>query len=155
MAWDTPASQTTGDLITVAIWNQNVVNNPTALITGQVSFEFDGGGAAISTDAYKYTTAPYKLVITAAELQAETVGDLVVDIWSIATASDYSSSRPANTDSICASAPPTLSCNAYVYDATLTGWTKTVAANSPLTARVESAAAITHAFLNLKYSRSS
>jgi hypothetical protein len=42
MAWVTPTTRTTGALITAAIWNQDVVENPIALrlgalaLTGQV-----------------------------------------------------------------------------------------------------------------------
>ena len=37
MAWSTPSSRATSDLVTSAIWNQDVVDNPTALRTGAIA----------------------------------------------------------------------------------------------------------------------
>lgn len=37
MAWVTPTTRTTGALITAAIWNQDVVENPVALRTGAIA----------------------------------------------------------------------------------------------------------------------
>lgn len=37
MAWSTPTVQVTGDFITAAIWNQNVVSNPVAIYAGGMS----------------------------------------------------------------------------------------------------------------------
>lgn len=37
MAWSTPSSRSAGTLITAAIWNQDVVDNPVALRTGGIA----------------------------------------------------------------------------------------------------------------------
>lgn len=49
MAWSTPSTRSTGDLITAAIWNQDVVSNPIALTPAGLTFILSGGGAVIST----------------------------------------------------------------------------------------------------------
>ena len=51
MAWSTPSSRSTGDLITAAIWNQDVVANPIALTPTGVSVVLDGGGAVLVAGA--------------------------------------------------------------------------------------------------------
>ena len=51
MAWVTPTSRSTGDLMTAAIWNQDVVNNPIALTPVGFTFVIDGGGAVIVAEA--------------------------------------------------------------------------------------------------------
>ena len=51
MAWVTPSSRSTGDLITAAIWNQDVVANPIALTPAGFTFMIDGGGAEIVAEA--------------------------------------------------------------------------------------------------------
>ena len=49
MAWVTPSSRSTGDLITAAIWNQDVVANPIALTPTGFTVILDGGGSALVT----------------------------------------------------------------------------------------------------------
>ena len=51
MAWSTPTSRSTGDLITAAIWNQDVANNPIALTPAGLSFVIGSGAAVIVTGA--------------------------------------------------------------------------------------------------------
>jgi hypothetical protein len=69
MAWSTPTSRSTGDLITAAIWNQDVVNNPIALTPAGVSAILDGGGALISTGDKMAWEIPYKCTLDSVRLQ--------------------------------------------------------------------------------------
>jgi len=48
MAWITPTSRSTGDLITSAIWNQDVVSNSIALLPTGPTFIIEGNGAVIT-----------------------------------------------------------------------------------------------------------
>ena len=51
MAWVTPSSRSTGDLMTAAIWNQDVVANSIALTPAGLSVVLDGGGAVLGAGA--------------------------------------------------------------------------------------------------------
>ena len=44
MAWVAPSSRSTGTVITAAIWNQDVVDNPIALRAGGIAITSQGNG---------------------------------------------------------------------------------------------------------------
>jgi len=69
------------------------------------------------------TLCPFPGEIVACLLGADTVGDIVVDVWKCALG-DY---PPTDDDSITASATPTLDNEQGMIDTSLTGWTKTCA----------------------------
>ena len=68
MAWVTPTTRSTGDLITAAIWNQDVVNNPIALTPAGVSFVVDGGAATIIAGDKGEFEVPFKCTMDAVRL---------------------------------------------------------------------------------------
>ena len=61
---------------------------------------------------------PFPCTITKWSLLGDDVGDIVIDIWK----SDYDNAPPTVSDSIVASAKPTLNDAQKAEDATLTGW---------------------------------
>jgi hypothetical protein len=107
---------------------QNIGNLSTAKKSG---ITFGMNGSAISTGNKRKVTIPYACTITRVTLMAqEPSGSMVLDILK-------------NGSSICASAKPTLVSDDYYNDATLTGWTLSIAAGDFLTWEVESISGIT------------
>ena len=68
MSWVTPTIRSTGDLMTAAIWNQDVVNNPIALTPAGVSFVIDGGGSEMGIGDYGEFEVPFKCTMDAVRL---------------------------------------------------------------------------------------
>lgn len=110
---------------------------------------FDGGGAALTTGVKGDIEVPFPATILAVRLVADQAGDVVIDIWK----DTYANFPPVNGDSITASAPPTLSGAAKSEDATLTGWTTSLAKGDWLRFNVDSAATLTRVTLSLTLRR--
>jgi len=81
--------------------------------------------------------------IMGAYITGDVSGSCVVDVWKANNA------VPTVTNTITASAKPTLSSAQYASDTTLTGWTKTIAAGDWLVASVDSASTLTDIVLVL------
>lgn len=100
-----------------------------------VTFEFDGGGIAITSGKELWTPPlPASGSIVKATALADTTGSCEVEIWSDV----YGNFPPTSADKITASAPITISSGVKSEDATLTGWTKDVAAGAIWKAHVNS-----------------
>jgi hypothetical protein len=111
----------------------------------QIQFNFDGGGSALTTGAKGWMRVPYSGTITSWELTADQSGSVVVDIW----VDSYTNFPPDNSDSITASAPPTLSAQQKNTDSTLTGWTKTFSEGDYFRFNIDSASTVTYVVLAL------
>lgn len=121
-----------GTPVTKKIRYDNLVstNSKTAAITAV----FDGGGAAIEAAAQTWVRVPYDCTIQAVTMIADQSGSIVVDIWK----DSYSSYPPTNSDSITASATPTISTALKSEDTSLTGWTTGISADDILLFNVDS-----------------
>jgi hypothetical protein len=115
----------------------------------QITVNINGGGAAITTGLKGFLRVPYACTITAAELIGDQTGSIVIDIWK----SDYASLPAVDAGSITASAPPTLSSALKSTDATLAGWTTSLAAGDYLAFNVDSAATVEQVTLSLTITR--
>lgn len=150
MAWSTPSTRATSDLITAAIWNQDVVNNPIALAAGELMVTVDGGGSEIATGivARAYLTDPW--TIDQVTLGADQDGDVVVDIWK-----DIHANFPVTVaDTITASAKPTLSAEDTYQDGSLSGWTTAISSGDWLYFNIDSVTTIEYLTIILKLTRS-
>jgi len=116
---------------------------------GVLGITIDGGGVAITTGQKKYLRIPYACEITVAELVADVSGSIVIDVWK----DTYANYPPTVADTITAAAKPTLSTAIKSTDATLTGWTKTLAEGDYLGFNVDSATTVTWAHLSLGVKR--
>lgn len=118
-----------------------------------ITFVIDGGGGVIETGLKMGLEIPFACTITQATLigvlPADTNGSIVIDIWK----DIYANCPPTDADSITASAPPTITTAKKSQDATLTGWTKTIAAGDILFANVDSCSTFTAVTLSLKVER--
>jgi hypothetical protein len=110
------------------------------LLTTAIPFILGDGSAVLTTGAKKlYLKVPYSGTITKVTLQADQVGDVVIDIWK----KTYGAAVPPVADTITASAKPTLSSQSTSQDSTLTEWNKTVTVEDVLEINVDSVATIT------------
>lgn len=150
MAWSTPSTRSTGDLITAAIWNQDVKDNTIALLPSAIVWIFDGGGAAYGTDDPIYIEVPFKCDIDRVTMLHDQSSTTTIDIWK----DTYANYPPTDADSITASATPATSAATKDQDSTLTGWTTAIAAGDILAANVDANDNAIRTTLSLKVSRS-
>ena len=146
MAWVPPSTRSTSDLITAAIWNQDIVNNPQALADGAIVITVDGGGSVIGTGIVARVHVPKALTITQVTLLADQDGSVVVDIWK----DIYANYPPDNTDTITGGSEPTLTAADTYQDGTLSGWTTAIAAGDTLFFNIDSVATIEYLTITLK-----
>ncbi len=114
-----------------------------------LSCSMDGGGSAITTGvkAACDITVPFACTINNWTVTADQSGSIVVDVWKKAYAT---SSPPTVTNTITASAKPTLSSAQSNQSSTLTGWTTSVAANDVFRFNIDSSSTVTAAVATLK-----
>jgi hypothetical protein len=111
-----------------------------------ITIIIDGGGSAITTGEKGHLEIPFACEIERVTLLADVSGSIVINIWK----DTYANFPPAVGDKITADAPPTITTAVKSQDATLTGWTKTIAAGDILAFNVDSAATVTRVTLALK-----
>lgn len=150
MAYSTPITKSTGDLVSAADWNTNTSDNILSLLPVGLNVFIDGGGAAITTGIKMFVECPFKCDIDRVTMLPDQSGSIVVDIWK----DTYANYPPTDADSITASAPPTVSATTKSQDSTLTGWTKAIAAGDILGFNVDSCTTIEFCALALKFTRS-
>jgi hypothetical protein len=108
----------------------------TNLKTDAIRFTFDSDTAVIPAGKECAVFIPYACTITAARIAGDVSGSAVVDVWK------STSWRPTVANTITASALPTLSSATNATDSTLTGWTKSIAANTWIIFHVNSCSSI-------------
>jgi len=150
MAWSTPSTVTTGDLITAATWNQDIVNNTIALTPTGWTYHIDGGGATISTGCYIGHEVPYKCDVTGITVSGSPVGSACLDIYK----STYANLPSACTDNITNNAGFMIASAVAYQNTTLTGWTKAITAFDWLDYAVKGASAITQLSIAVRVNRS-
>jgi hypothetical protein len=114
-----------------------------------LTFVIDGGGSTITTGVKGFLEIPFACTITRATALADQSGSIVVDVWK----DTYANYPPTDADSITASAPPTISSAAKSQDATLSGWTTSVAAGDVLAFNVDSATSIQRVTISLRVTK--
>jgi hypothetical protein len=109
-----------------------------------VGITVDGGGSVLTAGTKGYVTVPFSGTITKWTLVADASGSVVFDVWKT------NGAVPTNTNTITASAKPTLSSEQYVLSSTLTGWTTSVSADDVFGFEIEGTpTTITRATLEL------
>jgi hypothetical protein len=107
---------------------------------------FDGQGAPPTAGTKRYCVCPVAGTITGWRIVGDVSGSAVVDVWKVADGS----SLPTVSNTIAASAKPTLSSAAIAKNDTLTGWTTTVTADDIFGFNVDSASTLTTITVELK-----
>jgi hypothetical protein len=108
-----------------------------------IVFEIDGAGQAITTGVKSDIVLPFDFTATQWTILANQTGSIVFDVWSRA----YASYPPTVSQSITASAKPTVSSSTKGQSSTLTGWTTTFSAGVTWRLNVDSATSIQRATL--------
>lgn len=114
-----------------------------------ITFVIDGGGSAITTGEKGHLEVPFICTIEQATMLADQSGSIVVDIWK----DTYANFPPTNADSITAATPPTITAALKSQDATLTGWTKSLAKGDILAFNVDSCTTITRVTVSLRVAK--
>jgi len=125
-------------------WNEEHV----ATLIASLTVVIDGGGVAIIPGIKGNLRVPFACTIVRASLLADQSGSIVVDIWQ----NTYANYPPTDTNSITASAPPTISTATKAEDTTLTGWDVTLDEGSILRYNVDSCTSIQRVTVELKVS---
>lgn len=108
---------------------------PTAgLVEKLAVLNFSGGGSDIPDNTVVDSYQPFAATITGWVITSTASCSVVVDIWK----DTYTNSPPTVADTIAAAAKPTLSSATKNKDVTLTGWTKTVAADDVIRGNIDS-----------------
>jgi len=150
MAWVSPSSVSTGDLMTAATWNQDVVANTIALLPGALEFFIDGGGIAIATGLKGGLEAPMKCTIDRCSIGLDQSATFTVDIWK----DTYANYPPTDADTITAANEPGTSAATKDQDSVLSGWTTSIAAGDWLFFNIDANDNATWVLISLKVSRS-
>lgn len=103
----------------------------------------------IQVDQKVRVRAPFDFNITRVSILADQVGDLIIDIWK----DTYANAPPDNSDSITASAQPTLSNEQKSEDDTLTGWSTQISTGDWLIFNVDSVTDVTEATISIECDR--
>lgn len=111
----------------------------------QISMTASNGGSTLVTGVIGYVYCQFSGTITSNILMADASGSIVVDVWKIG----YGSFPPTVTNTITASAKPTLSSQQTSQDSTLTGWTTTVTAGDVFAFNVDSVSGVDEITLTL------
>lgn len=113
--------------------------------TRTITAVIDGGGVVLTTGLkILLPQIPISGTIISWRLVADVSGSVVLDIWKTNAA------VPTNSNSITASAKPTLSSQQIATSSTLTGWTTSIAVNDVFGFEVESATTVTRVVLVLE-----
>jgi len=107
---------------------------PDSAKIGAFGITIDAGTSVITTGLKNWVTIPYDCTITGWQLLADTSGSIVIDLWKD-TLVNY---PPDVSDTITASAKPTLSSQTSTSSSTLTGWTTSVTAGDVVSFNVDS-----------------
>lgn len=110
----------------------------------------DGGGSAITTGLKGFLVVPFDGNIVGVELEADTTGNVKVDIWN----DIYSNFPPTDADSITAGHEPTFTADKKYQDFTLTDWIKGVDYGDVLGFNIDTVATITRLTITLYVEKS-
>lgn len=117
--------------------------------TTDILFAKDNGGDVIGTGVVGDIHVPFACTITGVYVYCDQTGDLVLDLWK----DTHGNFPPTVDDTITASAKPTLSAAVKYSDATLTGWTTSIAAGDIIRVKVDSVSTITRFTLAIRVKR--
>jgi hypothetical protein len=111
-----------------------------------INVVIENGGSVLASGIVCDLMVDFNCTLVAATLLADQDGNLVIDIWK----TDYASFPPTVTDTITASAKPTLSSASSSQDTTLSGWSTAITSGDVLRFNIDSAATVLRATLALK-----
>ena len=149
MAWTTPRTWTTGEMVTAALMNTHVRDNLNVVLPGGMTFILDGGGAAITEGSKLWVEMPFGACLqtaTALGSEASTAEFGIVkntfSNWGSAASSLYGSS------------PLKLASAKTAQITTLTTWSVSLATGDWIgVCATQAASGITWAAVALRFTR--
>lgn len=137
----TPVGSVATTIAAGVVTSAKMAANPTKR---EITFSLDGQGSAIAANGTWYLSAvPYAGTITSWNMVADVSGSIVIDVWKLNAA------VPTVTNTITASALPTLSSAQSAFAGAITAWTTAVAAGDVFAFHVNSAATVTKVSLTI------
>lgn len=113
-----------------------------------VGVTIDGGGSVPSTGVKGYIIVPFSGTIVGWRIIGDVSGSAVADVWKVA----YGASLPTVSNTIAASAKPTLSSSTINKNDTVVGWTTSITADDIIGFNLDSISTITKLTIELKVS---
>jgi hypothetical protein len=117
MAWTTPRTWTTGELVTAAIMNAHIRDNQNVLNPSGVSFYLDEGGSALTTGSKIPWSVPWSCTVDRWDLFCAEASDLAIEIYSVSYGA-----HPASEDSINSGSPAFTASSASNQDTSPSAW---------------------------------
>ena len=114
-----------------------------------IGVTFDGGGEVLDAGVVADVYVPYACRIQQVTIEADAIGDLVIDVLK----TPFSNFPPTSADTITGGNPPTLANAQTVKDSTLTGWNTLVEDDSSVGFMIVSANLIKRAVLVLRVTK--
>jgi hypothetical protein len=116
MAWTSPRTWTTGELVTAAIMNTHIRDNQNVLNPTALSFFLDGGGSEISSGSYMPFSVPWDCTVSRWDVMLDSASDIALDVYAVSIGG-----WPASEDSIASGSPAFTASSACGTDST-PGW---------------------------------
>lgn len=117
--------------------------------TTTIFFEKDNNGTVIPVGIMGDSKVDFACTITGVTVLGDQSGSAVIDIWK----DSYANYPPTVADTITAAAKPTISGATKYTDATLTGWTTSLAAGDTLRFNLDSVTSFTRLTIAVKVKR--
>ncbi len=148
MAYSTPITKSTGDLVTASNWNTNTSDNVIAMRPSALVWWVDGGGAVIATgDTELWLEAPGAGSIVRSTIFLDTAATFTADIWK----DTYANFPPTVADTITGGNEPGTSASRKDQDSTLTSWTVAFSDGDGFNLNIDANDNATKVMLSLKY----
>lgn len=148
MAWTTPRTWTTGELVTAAIMNAHIRDNQNTLNPAGVSFFIDEGGAVLTTGSKIPWSVPFGCTISQWDLFCDGPSNLAIEIY----ANSYGGALPTVADSINSGSPAFCASSASGQDTSPSAWSALTKGDQVLVV-VSSANGITKGTLTIYLAR--
>ena len=110
-----------------------------------IEFICSQGGTSLLTGVQGWLQVPFNCTITSVSLVGDVTGSVVVDIWK----EPFASLPSTVSNSITASAQPTITSGITYTSSTLTGWTVTINSGDVLTYNLNSVSGFTKLLISL------
>lgn len=123
-------------------------------LPGALEWVIDGAGSNIASRIWGTLTVPFAATLTGNSMEADQTGSIAIDIWRCTYAQYNPPLVPTVADSITGGSPPTITAASKSQDATLAGWTTSLAEGDILAFYVPSpSTSITRVTLTLALTR--
>jgi hypothetical protein len=122
---------------------------PPVGVTSNIVYVFDGGSNPLTSSLKGDISVDFNCTIKSVTLLADVVGSIAIDVWK----DTFTNYPPVVGKSITASSVPTITSDKKYFDATLTGWTKTITAGDVIRFNINSVETIARASIILSVAK--